>query len=135
MATLIKLLDADVTEIIFETNVERVTGGYCETCYYEYDLLTGRIGFRLANSEEVIIADFADMDCEPPEELMGISTTDMFRVFLDVEFLTLLSHVKVENLKEVFLNRLFDTTESQEKKRLMKSYFWDELKEKEINED
>ena len=131
MATLIKLLDTNITDIIFETQIVTRTDGYCETCYYEYDVLEGRIGFILDNGTEHILTDFSDMDEFKAADAVGITTTDMFKVFLDREFLDLLKKIKLENLNAVLAERMWNMAETNHKKNLLRDALWEFLKDKE----
>lgn len=135
MTTLIKLLDANITDIIFETQIVTRSDGYCETCYYEYDVLEGRIGFTLDDGTEHILTDFSDVDEFKAVDAVGISTADMFRVFLDHQFLDLLANIKLENLNSVLAQRLYDLADTNRKKNLLQSTFYEYLKNYDYLED
>lgn len=135
MTTLIKLLDANIADIIFETQIVTRNGGYCETCYYEYDVLEGRIGFILDDGTEHILTDFSDMDEFKAVDAVGISTADMFRVFLDHQFLDLLANIKLQNLNSVLAQRLYDLADTNRKKNLLQSTFYEYLKNYDYLED
>lgn len=131
MGTLIKLLDADITGIIFESHVSTRDDGLCITCSYEYDVLEARIGFNLANGEEHILLDISDADALNTEQSVGITTTDMFKVFLDRDFLDLLKKIKLENLNAVLAERMWNMAETNHKKNLLRDALWEFLKDKE----
>ena len=131
MGTLIKLLDADITGIIFESQVSTRDDRLCTTCSYEYDVLEARIGFNLANGEEHILLDISDADALNTEQSVGITTTDMFKVFLDRDFLDLLKKIKLENLSAVLAERMWNMAETNHKKNLLRDALWEFLKDKE----
>lgn len=105
-STVIKLKDANIVDVLSNVRVENKTGGYCETCFYEYEVLETKVDFKLENGTLHNFIHDEEIDIDYQEDSY-MTTADLFNVFLDMDFLNQLKEVELKDFNNVLAKRMY----------------------------
>lgn len=119
-----KLKDVNVLDINIESETETVYGGYCETCYYEEEIITGGVVFILEGGEKhtfinISIGNYDDLSIET---LIGFSIGDMMKVFLNKSFLNTLEETPLSEFNKVLAVAIWEQANSDGKSRISRLF-------------
>ena len=122
---LLELKDVNILDIDIESETSLEVGGYCETCYYEYDVIDGKVSFYLDDEREHTFVEVHETGASTMEEALGFTVGDLMKAFLDKDFINLLKETLLEDFNKVLAIRLWEMAESPYKKEDLSNLFYD----------